>query len=119
MTADGTGPAPIPKVWRQTVSQILCKGDRTKIQTRLQSDHDWESTFPAAWDFDRFEALAAALEEETVQGRRINTMDEPGEVYAFWFDFQTRKLYGKINLLPPGDQILIYSNHIPRKGENL
>jgi hypothetical protein len=63
--------------------------------------------------------LATALEADKVVGRRITTMAESGEVYAFWFYFGNRKLYGKINLLKGGHQILIYSSHPPHKGDTL
>lgn len=63
--------------------------------------------------------MADALEDESITGRKIEGMDEKGEVYAFWFYFEGRKLYGKINLLPGRDKILIYSSHLPRKGDNL
>lgn len=119
MTPEGIPIAPIPVEWTKTVSKILREGDRNKIHTRMQSDRDWEAAFPAAWDLDRFDALAAALAADEVMGLRVTTMREPGEVYAFWFHFENRKLYGKINLLPSKDQILIYSSHVPRKGENL
>jgi len=63
--------------------------------------------------------MASAVEEDDAFGRRIEGMQEKGVVYAFWFYFQGKKLYGKINLLRARDQILIYSSHPPRKGDEL
>jgi hypothetical protein len=63
--------------------------------------------------------MAAALEADDVVGRRITTMAEPGEVYEFLFYFENRKLYGKINLLKGGHQILIYSSHRLYKRDTL
>ena len=63
--------------------------------------------------------MASALDEEAVTGKRIEGMKEKGAVYAFWFHFEGRKLYGKINLLPARDHILIYSSHPPHKGDEL
>ena len=108
---------PIPAEWRSTVAGILREGSRDAIITTLQSNLDWSATFPEAWDFERFNALASALIAETVLGRHITTMDDPGEVWAFWFTFEARQLYAKINLLPDGQIIIIYSSHIPRKGK--
>jgi hypothetical protein len=110
--------SPIPQSWCRAVAQILWTGDKDAIITTVQSDRDWGATFPDAWDWNRFEAVAAALETSGVTGRPIATMAEPGETWAFWFHFQGRKLYAKINLTTGGQVIIIYSTHPPRKGED-
>lgn len=46
-------------------------------------------------------------------------MKEPGEVWEFFMTYQRRKLYVKINLLPNGRIIFIYSVHPPNKGDQL
>ncbi len=60
--------------------------------------------------------MATALDRDDVLGKAI-AMKEPGETYAFWFYHRSTQLYGKINLLPNGKIILIYSSHTPRKGK--
>ena len=109
---------PIPQSWCRAVAQILRSDDRDAIITTGQSDRDWGATFPNAWYWDRFEAIAAALETSGVTGRQIGTMAEPGETWGVWFHFQGRKLYAKINLTTGGQFIIIYSTHPPRKGED-
>ena len=108
---------PIPEQWRLGVASVLRSGDRNRIVTRLQSDLDWQALFPDAWDFERFDAMAEALEVQGVTGRLIETMAERGTTYAFWFSFRRVKLYAKINLDVDGRVVIVYSSHTPRKGE--
>jgi hypothetical protein len=110
---------PIPDAWRLAVSRILRRGDLAFIQTTFQSNLDWEATFPEeSWNYIRFEAMAAALSKEGVLGKRIADMREAGETYAFWFHHHGVQMYGKINLLPNGEIILVYSTHPPRRGKD-
>lgn len=118
MGETGTPYAPIPEQWKKSVSAIL-RGPKNKIITTRQADVDWQTAFPNAWNNDRSEAMAEALEEAEVQGLHEPRMREPGETYAFWFFFENTKMYGKINLLKGGDKILIYSSHPPHRGEEL
>lgn len=41
------------------------------------------------------------------------------DAYEFWFSFRERKLIGKIGLFPDGKVIMIFSSHIPYKGDKL
>lgn len=109
--------APIPVEWCRTVARILREGDRKKITTTRRSNQEWEALFPDdAWDFIRFEAMAKALDQPGVRGLPITTMAEPGETYAFWFHHRSTPVYGKINLLPNGQMLIVYSSHSPNKG---
>jgi len=105
----------IPAFWRATVAAILVSGDSSAIITTQQADREWSAAFPDAWNYQRFEAMAEALALPTY-GRQLFDMAEPGEVWSFWFTFSGRKLYCKINLLPGGKIIIVYSSHPPRKG---
>lgn len=110
----------IPEEWRIKVVALLRSGDKAKILTRLQSDLDWQSLFPDSWDYQRFDAMAQALEMQNVIGRLIETMAEPGVTYAFWFRYGGHSdLYAKINLTPEQKLIIIYSSHKARKGDKL
>jgi len=60
--------------------------------------------------------MAKSLDASNVDGRKIAGMQEPGQTYAFWFQHRSVRLYGKINLKPDGKIVLIYSSHLPRKG---
>ncbi len=46
-------------------------------------------------------------------------MDEEGETYEFFFTFEGVNLYAKVNLLPDGKIIIIYSAHKPNYGDSL
>lgn len=110
----------IPAKWRKAVIKVLRCGEKTRIQSTQESDHDWGSTFPASWIFyDRPETMAKALEVDGIIGKHVTDMDPPCEAYAFWFHYEKRRMYGKIGLLPNGDVIIIFSSHIPRKGNIL
>ena len=63
--------------------------------------------------------MADALEDTDVPGLHEPRMREEGETYAFWFFFENKKMYGKINLLKGGDKIIIYSSHPPHRGDQL
>ena len=38
---------------------------------------------------------------------------------SFWFTFRGQRLYGKINLVDGGVEIVVYSAHRPLKGDEL
>tara|TARA_R110002049_G_scaffold16865_3_gene66463 strand:- start:600 stop:794 length:195 start_codon:yes stop_codon:yes gene_type:complete len=61
--------------------------------------------------------MASALDDPAITGKQIFGMREDGEVWAFWFTFQRVRLYGKINLTSGGEIIIIYSAHVPNKGD--
>lgn len=110
---------PIPAEWRSQVVRILRSGDKGRIQSTAVSVSDWSATFPAAWDYQRLEALASALSVDGITGKQIGNMVPKCDAYEFFFSFDGRKLYGKIGLLPDGTVIIIFSTHIPRRGDKL
>ena len=109
----------IPDIWRQSVVRVLRSGDKRKILSTQQSDLDWEHTFPSAWFYERPEAMAKALDIKGIEGRHVSDMEPPCDAYEFWFYFDERKLLGKIGLFPDGQVIIIFSSHVPRKGDKL
>lgn len=109
----------IPADWRQAVVRVLKSGDKKWILSTQQADVDWKHTFPDAWLYQRPEAMAKALVVNGIEGRHITDMVPPCDAYEFWFYFDERKLLGKIGLLPDGQVIIIFSSHIPRKGDKL
>jgi hypothetical protein len=109
---------PVPATWRTAVVAILREGDTGKIMLRQRAWRDWQATFPMAWRYNLYEALAEALEQNDLHGKRCE-MKEAGETYAFFFTYQGRKLYGKINLTRPGYLVIIYSAHRPLRGNEL
>lgn len=110
---------PIPPQWRDRVVKILLSDAPGAIQSTAQSIKDWFFLFPSSFRFERYESMANALRVAGIQGRRIYGMREEGETYAFFFHHRNTALYGKINLLPSGKLIIIYSSHKPEKGNKL
>ncbi|MBE7497133.1 MAG: hypothetical protein HS117_19500 [Verrucomicrobiaceae bacterium] len=117
MAHESPSPVPIPAPWRKSVAAILRKGVSAEILVTQRARNEFEARFPDAWAFERNTAMADAITQDSVLGRRITGMREPGEVWAFWFHFRSIKLYAKINLTPSGKLIIIYSAHVPLKGE--
>lgn len=109
----------IPKNWRDAVCRILESFEASRIVVTHRAKSDWEATFPSSFFFEMYSVLADAMKDDKLEGNRIYGMTPPGEVYEFLFMHQGRKLYGKINLLPDGKIIIIYSAHVPLKGETL
>jgi hypothetical protein len=91
----------------------------TSIIIRQRALRDWQSLFPGAFHYEIVDAFLKALRNPKLTGQPVTTMDEPGIVYEFIFEHDGRPLYGKVNLLPSGKVIIIYSAHRPLKGENL
>ena len=48
--------------------------------------------------------------------RKVETMDEPGEVYEFLFVYRSRRMYSKVNLCDGKVSVLVYSAHLQRFG---
>jgi len=117
MSADNE--QPIPAEWRQAVVKVLRSGDENKIISKPTPDRDWDATFPRTFRYQRHEAMANALVVDGITGRHITDMHPPCDAYEFWFFFDKRKMLGKIGLLPSGDIIIIFSSHVPRKGDTL
>ena len=110
---------PIPAAWRQSVVRVLRSGDKKRILSTQQSDRDWEHTFPNSWLYERPEAMAKALDTNGIEGRHVTDMVPRCDAYEFWFHFDERRVLGKIGLLPDGQVIIIFSSHMPRKGDKL
>ena len=119
MSAEHENIIPIPAKWRTRVVAILQSGDKDKIQSTAQSDMDWSSAFPDSWDYQRIDAMAKALNTDGITGRHITDMVPECDACEFFFHFDGRKVLRKIGLLPNGVIIIIFSSHIPRKGDKL
>ena len=116
---------PIPLEWRTAVMAALRSGDENRIISKNTADNEWGAAFPNSFSFERHEAMATALAVDGITGRHIADMDprfgacRSCDAYEFWFTFEKRLILGKIGLLPTGDIIIIFSSHIPRKGDTL
>jgi len=108
----------IPDAWKTSVCKVLSTCDERNIHMTLTARNDWASTFPDYWLHSLYLALTDALSAPDIRGER-KEMDEEGETYAFFFSHEDTRLYGKVNLLPDGKVIIVYSAHKPRFGERL
>lgn len=48
-----------------------------------QSEIDWAATFPNAWEYERFDAMAKAIETDGIVGRHITDMEPACDTYEF------------------------------------
>jgi hypothetical protein len=111
------GIVPIPAAWRSSVCRILRKRINGTIISRERAGKGRLAISIDSWDYEWFDAMASALAVDGIVGRVV-AMYEEGETYEFFFSFNDLKMYCKINLLPNGKIIIIYSNHPPKR-ENL
>ena len=115
----------IPTEWREAVVKVLRSGDERRIHSKNTADRGWEDAFPNTFRYQRNEPMAQALAIDGITGRHIVDMDprfgsnKSCDAYEFWFFFDQRRVLGKIGLLPSGDLIIIFSSHIPHKGDKL
>lgn len=107
---------PIPAEWRKSVAAILTEGKEGTVFIRRSALRAWRDTFPDAFDYELPDTLALTMDEADLIGKR-HEMDELGETYAFFFHYQQRRLYGKINLTTPDRTVIVYSAHRPLKGD--
>lgn len=109
---------PIPEPWRRKVAAVLRQGDPDRVFIRGRARRDWASLPFCPFDYELPDALAAALDDENLIGKK-HVMDEPGETYAFIFSFRNLAIYAKVNLTTPDEVVIVYSAHRPLKGEKL
>jgi hypothetical protein len=109
---------PIPKTWRTKVAAILREGKPGAVMIRQRARRDWASLPFCPFDYELADALAAALDDENLVGKR-HEMEEPGETYAFIFPHRSMSVYAKVNLTTPDEVVIVYSAHRPLKGEEL
>ena len=109
----------IPVEWRRCVCEILRSQDSRRISVVQRAMNEWYAAFPDTFPFELYNALASALEVDGVKGKRVTGMFPPGEVWAFWFMFRGRRLYGKVNLVEGKLCVVVYSAHRPLKGDEL
>lgn len=112
----------IPKPWRETVARILRRGSSGReILICRSALSDWRRLTLGAYDFTLLDALADALAQDRLVGRK-HTMHQAGETYAFIFPHYVGTtqipVYTKINLMPD-QHVMIYSAHLPEKQDDL
>ena len=111
---------PLPETWRKEVLRILEKGRFGRdIQVPKRTFDDWQADSLGAFPFEMHSPLVAALSQRGVTGKHIPNQPEPGETYAFWMYYRSRRFYAKICLHPGRVTIKILSAHLPDKGDAL
>ncbi len=111
--------APIPETWIKPVVRILQNGTIAReILVPERVRRDWDAGSLGAFLWDVREPLIKALSISGVTGKLIMDQPEPGETYAFWFLYDSRKFYGKICLYNDKIKLKLLSAHRPDKGED-
>jgi hypothetical protein len=108
----------IPGQWRKAVSAILHAAQRGTILVRQRPRNDWRNLDSQHFDAGLYAVLADALDVSGVlHGKKHTDMDEEGECYSFTFRYRPPSakgeldLYTKINLMPDGQVVIVYSVH--------
>jgi hypothetical protein len=110
--------SPIPESWINAVLEVLQTGNFAKeILVPRGVARRWDDDSLGAFLCDVREPLIKALSVTGVIGKLIVDQPEPGETYAFWFYYDSRKFYGKICLYNDKITIKLLSAHRPNKGE--
>ena len=84
---------------------------------RQRARRDWASLPFCPFDYELGDALASALDDDNLVGKR-HEMDETGESYAFIFPYRSVSVYAKVNLTTD-EIVIVYSAHRPLKGLEL
>jgi len=108
----------IPERWRQEVATILRASRRGTIIATTWAKSRWKNLDDAHYEAGLYALLAEQLSiEGDLYGKHELNMDEEGECYSFTFDYEPPsanapvELYTKLNLLPDGQVVIIYSAH--------
>lgn len=107
----------LPKEWVEKVTAIL---DAGRAGTRVLTNTariDWMALFPASFSFEIYSVISRVLKDGLVtDARKVDTMNEPGEVYEFLFVYEKRRMYSKVNLCDGKVSVIVYSAHLQRLG---
>jgi hypothetical protein len=107
----------IPEDWRKAVAPILHQGLDGTIQMPREARRRWLNLDTKHYDQALYSLLAHELEKPGDIYGKNHTMNEEGECYSFSFRYHPPSangpidLYTKLNLLPDGQVVIIYSAH--------
>ena len=111
---------PIPEEWRKRVVAVLRgRVPGATFEVVLTARRNWKDTFAGAFDHELPDAIARWLSQAYVEGQQVFGMTPPGTVYEFFFFHESTKLYGKVGLHTDNTVVIIFSAHVPRKGDTL
>jgi len=107
---------PIPEAWRKDVIRILRTNDRRLIEWTASALQRWETdTFGDAQEYEAYDAMIAALEQEGIEGNETTSYPGQTATYEFLFSFRDHPMYGKIALYDDRLRLLILSAHKPKR----
>ena len=107
----------LPKEWVERVTAILDAGRAGTRAITNTARMDWMALFPESFSFEIYSVLSRVLKNNAITDARVvETMNEPGEVYEFLFEYAGRRMYSKINLCEGRVSVLVYSAHLQRLG---
>lgn len=109
----------IPEDWRKRVCFILQGRDpKATVLVTKRATLDWDATFPEAFPTALKDTLVSIL-RQPLEGELVLGMTPPGVVYEFMFKFDERLMYGKVGLHDNDTLVIVFSAHVPLKGNEL
>ena len=110
---------PIPNAWLRKVAGILRRGTYGEIQRKRSYSQKLERDFPDVFESRVTAAFLQFLEGSNPQGCPVQMDRPPGETWEFWFNLKGKQTYGKILLRSDHKRIVLFSAHLPEKGDKL
>lgn len=108
----------VPVAWREAVAAILTAMRHGTILVPKRPRNDWRNLDPRHYDTGLYATLAEILNSPgDLLGKKHDDMDQPGDCYSFTFRYHPPSardeidLYTKLNLMPDGRVVIIYSAH--------
>ena len=107
----------LPKDWIEKVVAILDAGRAGTRAVTYSVRLYWMALFPDSFSFEIYSVISSILKLGAITDiRKVETMNEPGEVYEFLFVYRSRRMYSKVNLCEGKVSVLVYSAHLQRLG---
>lgn len=107
----------LPKDWIEKVVAILDAGRAGTRAVTNTARLDWMALFPDSFSFEIYSVISSILKLGAITDiRKVETMNEPGEVYEFLFVYRSRRMYSKVNLCEGKVSVLVYSAHLQGLG---
>lgn len=103
--------SPIPEVWRKDVVRILRTSSDRQISWTPMAFQRWKTDTFGGWKNEAYDAMIAALSNESIEGDETTSYEGQAATYQFLFWRGTTRMYGKIALLKNRISILILSAH--------
>jgi hypothetical protein len=104
---------PLPKEWLMAVCDILESEDTRFIEWTLDARNRFEANFYNSWTVETYRYFKGYLRSSKSTGCPVHMSTPVGETYEFFFDFKSKKTYGKILLRNCRKKIIVFSAHAP------